>query len=40
MDKDFKEECRKLGIPTKLRPYLFKYPMAFILYTSQIPCSL
>jgi len=40
MDKAFKEECRKLGIPTKLRPYLFKTPLAFILYTRFLPCSL
>ncbi len=40
MDKAFKEECRVLGIPNKLRPYLFKHPMAFILYTRFMPCSL
>jgi tRNA(Ile)-lysidine synthase len=40
MDKEFKEECRNLGIPTKLRPYLFQNPMAFILYTKFMPCSL
>lgn len=40
MDKAFKEECRKLGIPVKLRPYLFKSPMAFILFTRFLPCSL
>jgi len=40
MDKDFKEECRKLSVPKKLRPYLFKQPMAFILFTRFLPCSL
>jgi len=40
MDKAFKEECRKLEVPSKLRPYLFKYPMAFILFTRFLPCSL
>jgi len=40
MDKDFKEDCRKLDIPVKLRPYLFKSPMAFILFTRFLPCSL
>jgi len=40
MDKEFKEECRQLGIPSKLRPYLFKYPMAFILFTRFLPCSI
>ncbi len=39
MDKAFKEECRKLGVPAKLRPYLFKTPMAFILFTRFLPCS-
>ncbi len=33
MDKDFKETCRQLTIPSKLRPYLFKEPLAFSLYT-------
>jgi len=40
MDKEFKEECRNLGIPNKLRPYLFQNPMAFILYTKFMACSL
>ena len=40
MDKAFKEECRKLNIPAKLRPYLFTTPMAFILYTRFLPCSI
>ena len=40
MDKDFKEDCRELGVPNKLRPYLFKSPMAFILFTRWLPCSL
>jgi len=40
MDKAFKEECRILAIPEKLRPYLFQSPMAFILYTKFMPCSL
>ena len=40
MDKDFKEECRKLGVPTKLRPYLFKYPTAFFVFTLHMPCSI
>ncbi|MDF1881954.1 tRNA lysidine(34) synthetase TilS [Sulfurimonas sp. MAG313] len=40
MDKDFKEECRLLAIPSKLRPYLFKHPMAFILYTKFMACSI
>lgn len=40
MDKEFKEECRKIGVPTKLRPYLFKTPMAFILFTRFLPCSI
>lgn len=40
MDKAFKEECRKLNVPAKLRPYLFKSPMAFILFTRFLPCSL
>jgi len=40
MDKEFKEECRNLGIPNKLRPYLFQSPMAFILYTKFMACSL
>jgi tRNA(Ile)-lysidine synthase len=40
MDKDFKEECRGLGVPVKLRPYLFKSPLAFILFTRFLPCSL
>lgn len=25
MDKNFKEQCRKLAIPAKIRPYLYKY---------------
>ena len=29
MTKDFKEECRLLGIEPKLRPYLFLHPQAF-----------
>ncbi len=40
MDKSFKEECRLLGIPIKLRPYLFKYPLAFILYVRFLPCEI
>jgi len=40
MDKEFKEECRKLGVPAKLRPYLFKTPVAFILFTRFLPCSI
>lgn len=40
MDKGFKEECRELGVPNKLRPYLFKTPIAFILFTRFLPCSL
>ena len=40
MDKAFKEECRELGVPVKLRPYLFKSPLAFILFTRFLPCSL
>jgi len=40
MDKAFKEECRELGIPNKLRPYLFKTPIAFILFTRFLPCSI
>ena len=40
MDKAFKEECRALGTPAKLRPYLFKSPLAFILFTRFLPCSL
>jgi len=40
MDKDFKEECRRLGVPSKLRPYLFKSPVAFVLFTRMLPCSL
>jgi tRNA(Ile)-lysidine synthase len=40
MEKGFKEECRELGIPAKLRPYLFKSPIAFILYTRFLPCSI
>jgi len=40
MDKEFKEECRQLGVPSKLRPYLFKYPVAFILFTHFLPCSI
>ncbi len=39
MDKAFKEECRRLGVPAKLRPYLFHSPLAFILYTRFIPCD-
>lgn len=39
MDKDFKEECRKLGVPVKLRPYLFRSPSAFILFTRFLPCN-
>ena len=40
MDKEFKEECRVLGVPVKLRPYLFKNPIAFILFTRFLPCSI
>jgi tRNA(Ile)-lysidine synthase len=40
MDKAFKEECRELGVPNKLRPYLFKTPIAFILFTRFLPCSM
>jgi len=40
MDKCFKEKCRKLEVPNKLRPYLYKYPMAYILFTRFLPCSL
>ncbi len=40
MDKDFKEQCRQLGIPPKLRPYLYDSPVAFILYTRFLPCNM
>lgn len=39
MDKAFKEECRVLGVPNKLRPYLFVAPLAFILFTRFLPCN-
>ncbi len=39
MDKGFKEECRALGVPNKLRPYLFVTPLAFILFTRFLPCD-
>jgi len=39
MDKAFKEECRELGVPGKLRPYLFVTPLAFILFTRFLPCN-
>ncbi|MFC2073877.1 tRNA lysidine(34) synthetase TilS [Campylobacterota bacterium] len=39
MDKEFKEECRALGVPNKLRPYLFVAPLAFILFTRFLPCN-
>lgn len=39
MDKEFKEECRELGVPNKLRPYLFVAPLAFILFTRFLPCN-
>lgn len=40
MEKGFKEECRKLGVPAKLRPYLFETPLAFILFTRFLPCNI
>jgi tRNA(Ile)-lysidine synthase len=40
MDKEFKEECRKLGVPVKLRPYLSFSPIAFILFTRFLPCNI
>lgn len=40
MDKGFKEECRELGVPVKLRPYLFSNPLAFILFTRFLPCNI
>lgn len=40
MDKEFKEECRELGVPAKLRPYLFGTPLAFILFTRFLPCNI
>ena len=40
MDKEFKEECRELGVPVKLRPYLFNTPLAFILFTRFLPCNI
>ena len=40
MDKEFKETCRELGVPAKLRPYLYKMPIAFILFTRFLPCTL
>lgn len=40
MDKDFKEECREIGVPNKLRPYLFSSPLAFILFTRFLPCNI
>lgn len=39
MDKDFKEECRRLEVPNKLRPYLFRSPTAFILFTRFLVCN-
>lgn len=39
MDKEFKEECRELGVPNKLRPYLYVTPLAFILFTRFLPCN-
>ena len=40
MDKEFKEECREIGVPNKLRPYLFSSPLAFILFTRFLPCNI
>lgn len=40
MDKEFKEECRKLGVPAKLRPYLLRTPLAFILFCRFLPCDI
>ena len=40
MDKEFKEECRRLNVPNKLRPYLFISPAAFILFTRFMPCDI
>lgn len=40
MDKDFKETCRELGVPVKLRPYLFKSPLAFVLFSRFLPCNI
>ncbi len=40
MDKEFKEECRALGVPKKLRPYLYVAPLAFILFTRFLPCNI
>lgn len=40
MEKEFKEECRVLGVPDKLRPYLFVTPLAFILFTRFVPCDI
>lgn len=39
MDKEFKEQCRQMGVPPKLRPYLYETPMAYILYTKFLPCN-
>ncbi len=39
MPKEFKEECRELGVPEKLRPYLYVTPLAFIFYTRFLPCN-
>mgnify|MGYP005664218483 CR=1 FL=1 len=40
MEKGFKEECRELGVPAKLRPYLFRKPVAFILFNRFLPCNI
>ena len=40
MDKEFKEECRTLNVPIKLRPYLFQSPLAFILFSRFLPCNI
>ncbi len=39
MDKKFKDKCRKLGVPVKLRPYLFRTPLAFIFFCRFLPCN-
>lgn len=40
MEKEFKEECRKRGVPPKLRSYLFRTPLAFILFCRFLPCNI
>ena len=39
LPKKFKEECRKLGVEPKLRPFFFTHPEAFEVFKNLIPST-